>query len=439
VSVGPRPPAGETRLRKTEQLFEDARRYIAGGVNSPVRAFRAVGGTPIFLRSGAGARVRDAEDREYIDYVGSWGPLIAGHAHPRVVAALREQAGRGTSFGTPCELETELARRIVERVPGCDRVRFVSSGTEATMSAIRLARGASGRDRVIKVEGCYHGHVDSLLVRTGSGVMTLGIPGSPGVPRALASLTDVVPYNDLGAVDRALGARQGSVACMIVEPIAGNMGVVPPAPGYLDGLRALTREHGVVLIFDEVMTGFRVDRGGAQTLYGVRPDLTCFGKVIGGGLPVGAYGGRAELIEQVAPSGPVYQAGTLSGNPLAMRAGIETLDILAEPGAYERLEAASAQLAAGLAAAAREAGVALTVDRVGSMMTAFFTEGPVTRYDEAARSDTARYARFFHGMLARGVYLAPSQFEALFVSLAHGVEEIRATEDAARAAMRELA
>jgi len=418
-----------------ERLFEEAKRYIPGGVDSPVRAFKAVGGTPVFVESGAGARIRDAEGREYIDYVGSWGPLIAGHAHPRVVEALRDQVAKGTSFGTPCELETELARRVCERVGGVDKVRFVSSGTEATMSAIRLARGVTGRDGVVKVEGCYHGHVDSLLVQAGSGVMTLGIPGSPGVPAALAELTHVVPFNDLPALETLLGQRGEEIACMIVEPIGGNMGVVPPAPGYLEGLRTLTARHGVLLILDEVMTGFRVSPAGARGLYGVDADLICFGKVIGGGLPVGAYGGKAELMDQIAPTGPVYQAGTLSGNPLAMRAGIETLDILAEEGVYDRLERTSAALHEATAAAAREAGVPVTINRVGSMMTVFFTDAPVTDYASAGRSDVARYAAFFHEMLRRGVYLAPSQFEAAFVSLAHGDAEIEATAEAARAAL----
>jgi glutamate-1-semialdehyde 2,1-aminomutase len=407
-------------------------------VNSPVRAFQAVGGTPVFVASGNGPRIRDAEGREYVDYVLSWGPLIAGHAHPRVVAALAEQAARGTSFGAPTELETELARRICERVPACELVRFVSSGTEATMSAIRLARGATGRDEIVKVDGCYHGHVDALLVRAGSGVMTLGIPGSPGVPQALAALTHVVPFNDAAAVARLLDERGERVACMIVEPVAGNMGTVPPEPGYLAALRELTARAGVILIFDEVMTGFRVHRSGAQGLYDVQPDLSTFGKVIGGGLPAAAYGGRAALMRHVAPLGNVYQAGTLSGNPLAMRAGIETLRLLDEPGAYERLERSSAALADGLAAAAREVGVPVTLNRVGSMLTAFFTADPVRDHAGAARSDTARYARFFHGMLERGVYLAPSQFEALFLSLAHGEAEIDSTIEVARAVFRQL-
>lgn len=421
-----------------QSLFDEAKRFIPGGVNSPVRAFQAVGGTPVFLRSASGPRIRDAEGREYIDYVGSWGPMIVGHAHPRVIEALREQAALGTSFGAPCELETELARRICQRVPSCEKVRFVSSGTEATMSAIRLARGATGRDEIVKIEGCYHGHADSLLVQAGSGVMTLGIPGSPGVPGALAALTHVVPFNDAAAVERLLDERGSRIACIILEPIAGNMGVVPPAPGYLESVRQATRRHGVVMILDEVMTGFRVHRSCAQGLLGIDPDLSCFGKIIGGGLPAAAYGGRADLMEQVAPTGPVYQAGTLSGNPLAMRAGIETLDLLDAPGGYEKLEQTSARLQEGLDSAAADAGVPLRSNRVGSMMTGFFVDGEVTDYASAARSDTARHAAFFHAMLEAGVYLAPSQFEALFVSLAHGEEEIDRTVDAARTALARL-
>ncbi len=423
---------------KMERLFEDAKRLIPGGVNSPVRAFGGVGGTPVFFEKGNGAIVTDAEGRDYVDYLGSWGPLIVGHAHPRVVAALRDQAGKGTTFGAPTELETELARRIVASVLSCERVRFVSSGTEATMSAIRLARAATGRDIVLKVEGCYHGHVDSLLVKAGSGVLTLGIPGSPGVPAGLAALTLTIPFNDVSALERALTEHGKRIAGFIVEPVAGNMGVVPPAPGWLAAVRELTRKHGVVLIFDEVMTGFRLGRGGAQGLYAIKPDLSCFGKVIGGGLPVGAYGGAADLMDRIAPAGPVYQAGTLSGNPLAMRAGIETLDILAEPGSYERLEALGARLEAGLSAAARDAAIPSVVNRVGSMLTAFFSEGPVTDYASAVRSDTKRYARFFHAMLARGVYLAPSQFEAAFLSTAHDEALVDRTVAAASEAMKEL-
>jgi glutamate-1-semialdehyde 2,1-aminomutase len=424
--------------RNLDRLFDEAKRLMPGGVNSPVRGFGGVGGTPIFFEKAHGAIVTDADGRDYIDYLGSWGPLIVGHTHPRVVAALRDQAGKGTTFGAPTELETELARRVVGLVPSCERVRFVSSGTEATMSAIRLARAATGRCGILKVEGCYHGHVDALLVKAGSGVLTLGIPGSPGVPPDLAALTLTIPYNDAGALERALDEHGKGIACVIVEPVAGNMGVVPPQPGWLQAVRELTAKHGVLLILDEVMTGFRVAPGGAQALYGVTPDLTCFGKVIGGGLPVGAYGGRADLMDRIAPSGPVYQAGTLSGNPLAMRAGIETLDILAQPRTYERLEAISARLAAGLAAATKSAGIPAVVNRVGSMLTAFFTDGPVVDYASATKSNTKRYARFFHAMLARGVYLAPSQFEAAFVSTMHDEATVDRTLAAAADAMKEV-
>jgi glutamate-1-semialdehyde 2,1-aminomutase len=420
-----------------ESLFDEAKQLLPGGVNSPVRAFGGVGGTPVFLEKGHGAVVTDADGREYVDYLGSWGPLILGHSHPRVVAAIRDQAGKGTTFGAPTELETELARRVVAAVPACEKVRFVSSGTEATMSAIRLARAATGRACIIKVEGCYHGHVDSLLVKAGSGVMTFGIPGSPGVPPDLASLTLTIPFNDVSALERVLAQHGKDVACLIVEPVAGNMGVVPPKAGWLRAVRELTEKAGVLLILDEVMTGFRVAPGGAQSLYGVTPDLSCFGKVIGGGLPVGAYGGRGDLMDRIAPAGPVYQAGTLSGNPLAMRAGIETLDILGAPGTYERLDALSARLAAGLAASAEKAGIAAVVNRVGSMLTAFFTAGPVVDFETAARSDTKRYARFFHAMLARGVYLAPSQFEAAFVSTAHDEALVDRTIAAAEEALKE--
>jgi len=422
-----------------ERRFARARELMPGGVSSPVRAFGAVGGTPVFLESGQGAYVRDADGREYVDFLGSWGPLIVGHAHPKVVEAIRDQAGKGTTFGAPTELETELARRVVDRFPSIERVRFVSSGTEATMSAIRLARAATGRAGLVKIEGCYHGHADSLLVRAGSGVLTLGIPGSPGVPPDLAALTLIVPFGDADALARLLAERGETIAALIVEPVAGNMGVVPPPPGWLAALRALTAAHGVVLIFDEVMTGFRVHRGGAQTLYGVTPDLTCLGKIVGGGLPVGAYGGRADLMDQVAPAGPVYQAGTLSGNPLAMRAGIATLDRLDEPGTYERLESVSARFASGLTAAAKDAGVPSVVNRVGSMLTAFFTETPVTDYASATLSDTKRYAAFHRAMLDRGVYLAPSQFEAAFLSTAHEPAIVDRALAAARDAMHAIA
>jgi glutamate-1-semialdehyde 2,1-aminomutase len=425
--------------RKMERLFDEAKLLMPGGVNSPVRAFGGVGGTPVFFEKGRGALVTDADGREYVDYLGSWGPLIVGHAHPRVVAAVSDQAAKGTTFGAPTELETELARRVVAAVPSCEKVRFVSSGTEATMSAIRLARAATGRFGIVKVEGCYHGHVDSLLVKAGSGVLTFGIPGSPGVPPDLASLTLTIPFNDVAALERALGEHGKGIACLIVEPVAGNMGVVPPEPRWLQAARDLTQKFGALLILDEVMTGFRVAPGGAQALYGVTPDLSCFGKVIGGGLPVGAYGGRKDLMDRVAPAGPVYQAGTLSGNPLAMRAGIETLDLLGEAGTYERLEALSARLAAGLSTASKKAGIPTVVNRVGSMLTAFFNAGPVVDFATAARSDTKRYARFFHAMLARGIYFAPSQFEAAFVSTAHDEALVDRTIAAAAEAMNEVA
>jgi len=422
-----------------QRLFDEAKRYIPGGVNSPVRAFRAVSGTPVFFERGKGAHVWDAAGREYLDYVGSWGPLIAGHAHPRVVAALAEQAALGTSFGAPSELETELAKMICERVTSCERVRFVSSGTEATMSAIRLARGVTGRDEIVKIDGCYHGHADSLLVQAGSGLATLAIPGSPGVPDVLAALTHVVPFNDAEAIERLLEERGEKIACVIVEPVAGNMGVVPPAAGYLEAIREATRRHSVVMILDEVMTGFRVHRGGAQGRFGIEPDLSCFGKVIGGGLPAAAYGGKAELMSQVAPDGPVYQAGTLSGNPLAMRAGIETLKLLDEPGAYDRLERSGARLEAGLSRAASDAGQRVTLNRVGSMLTVFFTGEPVIDFTSAKAGDTARFAAFFGEMLARGIYLPPSAFESWFVSLAHGDAELDQTVEAAGESFAALA
>lgn len=417
--------------------FDRAKRSIPGGVNSPVRAFRAVGGSPIFAARGQGAYVTDVEDRRYIDYIGSWGPLIAGHAHPRVVQALESQIRLGTSFGMPTELESDLAEEICARVPACEKVRFVSSGTEAAMSAIRLARGATGRDEIVKIEGCYHGHADSLLVQAGSGVMTLGIPGSPGVPAALAALTHVVPFNDLSALKKLFKARGNRIACLILEPVPGNMGLILPGPRYLKSLAELTKEREIVLIFDEVMTGFRVDRGGAQTLYGVDPDLSCFGKVIGGGVPAAAYGGRAELMDQVAPDGSIYQAGTLSGNPLAMCAGLATLRLL-DDAAYAELEALSDRLEKGLRRAAKEAGARIQLHRVGSMLTVFFTEFPVCDFESVMTCDTERHAVFFHAMLERGVYLPPSQFEAWFVSLAHGNEEIDRTIDAAQHAFRKV-
>ena len=422
----------------SDSLYERALALMPGGVNSPVRAFGAVGGRPFFVSRGEGARIWDVDGRSYLDFLGSWGPLILGHAPGPVVQAVAEAVLGGSSFGAPTAREVELAELISRAIPSIEMVRLVSSGTEAAMSAIRLARGATGRDALIKFDGCYHGHADSLLVKAGSGGATFSIPDSLGVPTALASLTLTLPFNDLDAARRALAAREGDIAAVIVEPVAGNMGVVPPTPGFLQGLRDLTRQHGALLIFDEVITGFRVAYGGAQSFYGVSPDLTCLGKIIGGGLPVGAYGGRRDLMEHVAPLGKVYQAGTLSGNPLAVTAGLATLEALRTPTAYPRLEAMGARLQAGIEAAAREAGVPLTVNRVGSMLTPFFAEGPVADFESAKRSDTARYAKFFHGMLARGIFLAPSQFEAAFVSLAHSEADIDSAGMAAREVFRTL-
>jgi glutamate-1-semialdehyde 2,1-aminomutase len=422
-------------VNESGKLFAAAQRIIPGGVNSPVRAFRGVGGEPFFVARAQGARLWDADGRAYIDYVGSWGPLILGHAAPAVVEAVAAAAARGTSYGAPTSGEVELAQAIAQAYPSIEMVRLVSSGTEAAMSAIRLARGATGRDLLVKFDGGYHGHADSLLVKAGSGGATFSIPDSRGVPAALAALTLTVPFNDVGAVQAIFDARGPEVAAVIVEPVAGNMGVVPPAPGFLEGLRALCTRHGAVLVFDEVITGFRVGLGGAQALYGVRPDLTCLGKIIGGGLPVGAYGGRADLMGQVAPLGAVYQAGTLSGNPLAVAAGLATIRALEGPDVYARLDALGEQLARGLTAGARNAGVPLTVNRVGSMLTGFFCPGPVTDFATAKRADTARYARFFHALCERGVYFAPSQFEAAFVSLAHTEADVDATVKAAADAL----
>jgi glutamate-1-semialdehyde 2,1-aminomutase len=425
-------------MPSSESLFEAAQRVIPGGVNSPVRAFRGVGGAPFFVARAEGARITDEDGRAYVDFLGSWGPLILGHAPPAVVEALAETARKGTSYGAPTAQEVEMAERITRAVPSMEMVRLVSSGTEAAMSAIRLARGATGRDLIIKFDGCYHGHADSLLVKAGSGGATLGIPDSAGVPAALAALTLALPFNDLEAVGRAFETRRGEVAAVLVEPVAGNMGVVPPAPGFLAGLRELCTRHGALLVFDEVITGFRVAYGGAQALYSVRPDLTCLGKIIGGGLPVGAYGGPRDLMSKVAPLGPVYQAGTLSGNPLAVAAGLATLRALEDRAAYDRLDRLGARFARGTREAAAAAGIPVTVNRVGSMLTTFFTEGPVTDYASAKRADTARYARFFHGMLDRGVFLAPSQFEAAFVSLAHSERDLDLAAQACREAMQLL-
>ncbi len=432
-----RADGGELDLAETATMTESAKLYAAaerlmpGGVNSPVRAFRGVGGRPFFVARARGARLWDVDGREYIDFLGSWGPLILGHAPAAIVEAVAEAAQRGTSYGAPTAGEIEMAEAITAAYPSMEMVRLVSSGTEAAMSAIRLARGATGRDVLLKFDGCYHGHADSLLVKAGSGGATFSIPDSRGVPAALAQLTVTVPFNDLDAVRDVFRARGAEVAAVIVEPVAGNMGVVPPRPGFLEGLRELCTTHGAVLIFDEVITGFRVAYGGAQARYGVRPDLTCLGKIIGGGLPVGAYGGRRDLMSHVAPLGAVYQAGTLSGNPLAVAAGLATLRALRAGDPYARLEALGERMERGMRAAAEKAGVPLRVNRVGSMLTAFFTGDAVTDYATARRADTARYARYFHGMLARGVFLAASQFEAAFVSLAHTEGDIDA---AARAA-----
>lgn len=424
---------------QSRALFERATHLFPGGVNSPVRAFRAVGGRPHFIDHGAGPHLVDVDGNQFVDYVLSWGPLILGHAHPAVVVALHQAAANGTSYGAPCPGEVELAGLIQSFMPGIEMLRLVNSGTEATMSALRLARAFTGRETVVKFEGAYHGHADMLLVKAGSGVATLGLPDSPGVPAAVAAGTVVAPYNDLAAVERMLDAQGRNVAAVIVEPVAGNMGVVPPAEGFLAGLRRLTSETGALLIFDEVMTGFRVHPGGAQALYGVAPDLTTLGKVIGGGLPVGAYGGRRDIMSLVAPSGPVYQAGTLSGNPLAMAAGIATLKVLQGEGVWQGLETATAALTAGIGEAAAAAGVPVTQNRVGTMFTTFFTDGPVKDWSTASRCDTARYGAFFRAMLENGVYLAPSQFEAGFMSTAHGASEIAATVAAAERAFRAIA
>jgi len=423
---------------RSAELFAAAQHIIPGGVSSPVRAFRGVGGTPRFIDHGQGAWLIDADNNRYIDYVLSWGPLILGHAHPDVVAAITKQAQRGTTFGAPTALESELARLVIDAVPSVEVVRFVSSGTEATMSALRLARAYTGRTKVIKFAGCYHGHADEFLVQAGSGVATLGLPDSPGVPAATTAGTLTVPYNDLVAVEAALAANADQVAAIIVEPVVGNMGFVLPRDGYLAGLRDLATRAGTVLIFDEVMTGFRVAYGGAQARYVVMPDITCLGKVIGGGLPAAAYGGRRDIMNLVAPAGPVYQAGTLSGNPLAMVAGITTLQHLRQPGIYEQLEAMTTALCAGMRDAASMAGVPLQAASTGSMWGFFFNDAPVSDYAQAKQSDTARYAAFFHAMLERGVYLAPSQFEAAFVSLAHDDSLIEQTLSAARDAFTTL-
>lgn len=422
----------------SDALFTRAKELLPGGVNSPVRAFRGVGGNPVFFKQGEGAWLTDVDGNRYVDYVGSWGPLILGHAFPSVVEAVIAATRTGTSFGAPHAAEVDIAELITERYPGVEKVRLVSSGTEATSAACRLARGFTGRDVIVKFEGCYHGAADPFLVKAGSGVETLGLPDSPGVPPAVAGLTLTAPFNDLDAL-RALFERHGSsIAAVIVEPVVGNMGVLIPKDGYLKGIIELCRAHGAVSIFDEVMTGFRLAKGGAQELYGLRADLTTMGKVIGGGLPVGAYGGRREIMSKIAPEGPIYQAGTLSGNPLAVAAGIACLRELGAPGTYEKLEATSKALCDGIVAEAKAAGVPLTLNRVGSMWTAFMTDAEVFDYPSAKKADTARFGKFFHALLDEGVYLPPSQFEAAFVSLAHGEQEIAHTLSAVKKAFRAL-
>lgn len=415
------------KFTKSKKLFAEARKYLPGGVDSPVRAFKAVGGTPPFIARGKGSRIYDADGNEFIDYVCSWGPLITGHAHPQVIEAVKKAAELGTSYGAPTELETTLAKMVCDAVPSIEMVRFVSSGTEATMSALRLARGFTKRDKIVKFAGGYHGHADGLLIKAGSGVATLGIPDSSGVPQSYAVNTLVAPYNDLEAVEQLFKAYPGQIAAVIVEPVAANMGVVLPVQDFLTGLSDLTKKSGALLIFDEVITGFRLAYGGAQAVYKISPDLTCLGKIIGGGLPVGAYGGRRDIMALMAPLGPVYQAGTLSGNPLAVTAGIETLKILKQPGTYKQLETKAAALEKGIVNAAADSDVSICLSRAGSIMTVFFTPEAVTDYESAKKSDTAFYAKFFWKMLEEGIYWPPSQFEAAFVSLSHSDEDIQAT------------
>ena len=427
------------RIDRSKELFARAKTLLPGGVDSPVRAFSAVGGQPLFMNRGSGATLVDVDGNRYVDYVLSWGPLIAGHAHPEVVAAIAKAAARGTSFGAPCEAELALAGRVIELLPSIEMVRFVSSGTEAAMSALRVARAFTERNLVLKFQGNYHGHADMLLVKAGSGVATLGLPDSPGVPAGATADTLTAPFNDLQAVRRIFEERGRAIAAVIVEPVAGNMGVVAPSPGFLAGLREITRSAGALLIFDEVMSGFRVHPQGAQTLYAITPDLTILGKVIGGGLPVGAYGGRREIMELVAPAGPVYQAGTLSGNPLAMTAGFETLRLVTQPGRWEAVARYTSDLAEGLAAAAHDEGIAVQINRVGTMFSLFFADRPISDWDSAAACDTRRFASYFSALLDEGVYIAPSQFEAGFTSIAHGKEELETTLSAAARAFHSMA
>jgi len=426
------------KTSRSVQFFKDAQKFIPGGVNSPVRAFKSVGADPLFIERAAGPRIYDVDGNEFIDYVGSWGPMILGHCHPTVVAAIKAAVDNGASFGAPTELEITLAEMVVKAVPSIEMVRMVSSGTEATMSAIRLARGFTGRDKILKFSGCYHGHADALLVKAGSGAATFGVPDSPGVPQDFARLTLTATYNSLASVKTLVAENKGAIACIIVEPVAGNMGTVPPREGFLEGLRAICSEEGIILIFDEVMSGFRVAYGGAQELYGVTPDMTTLGKIIGGGLPVGAFGGKKEIMQILSPAGGVYQAGTLSGNPLAMTAGIETLKLLQAEGFYKKLDEKSAYLAAGIAQAARDAGYPIYSTRVGSMVCTFFTKGEVHDWETAAACDTKAFAKYFLAMLEAGVYLAPSQFETGFVSAAHTDSDLDRTIAAARAAFKAL-
>ncbi len=426
------------KTTRSSRLFAEAQQLIPGGVNSPVRAFRSVGGHPRFIARAKGSRLYDVDGNTYLDYVLSWGPMILGHAAPSVISAIKKAAGQGTSYGAPTELEVTLAKAIRDAFPSMEKIRLVSSGTEAVMSAIRVARGFTKRDGILKFEGCYHGHSDYLLAKAGSGLATLGIPDSPGVPADFTKHTLTAPYNDIDAVRQLISRHRNRLACLILEPVAGNMGVVPPAPGFLPALRQLTADNDILLIFDEVISGFRVGYGGAQALYGIRPDLTVLGKIIGGGLPVGAYGGRQDIMDLIAPSGPVYQAGTLSGNPLAVSAGLATLKELRARGVYKKLDDQSAALANGIGEAAKKAGIPLTQTRVGSMLTAFFTPNPVVDWSTAKQSDTKRYGQFFHHMLEQGVYLAPSQFEAAFLSTAHTTRDIDHTIKAAAAAFKKL-
>lgn len=426
------------KTSRSAKLFAEAQQLIPGGVNSPVRAFRSVGGQPRFIERAKGSRLYDVDRNAYIDYVLSWGPMILGHAHPAVITSIKKAATRGTSYGAPTALEVQLAGEIRHAFPSMEKIRLVSSGTEAAMSAIRVARGFTKRDGIMKFEGCYHGHSDYLLAKAGSGLATLGIPDSPGVPEDFVKHTLTAPYNDIRTVQQLIKTHRAKLACVILEPIAGNMGVVPPTPEFLAALRQLTADHGILLIFDEVISGFRVNYGGAQALYGIKPDLTVLGKIIGGGLPVGAYGGRKDIMDLIAPVGPVYQAGTLSGNPLAVTAGLATLKQLRTKGIYKKLEERSAALAKGIGEAAKKAGVPITQTRVGSMLTTFFTPSPVVDWNSAKQSDTKRYGQFFHHMLEQGVYLAPSQFEAAFLSTAHTTQDIEKTIRAAHTAFKKL-